>query len=211
MAKPLALIIEDQPNLAMLYEDALRLVGYDIFAISDGLKALNHLATHEAPDLVILDVNLPNMSGRDIHQHIRKNDKFKDTPVIILTANSLMLDQIRPDLKINDHLHVKPIGMKELQDLAKSLRRDADSQRKQQTETQVVPQLDEDHGEKADEGETKTNPPEIPTPDQTVTEIKSESKVELVDSKAETQEHEVVVTTDDETIPSKEDKDPEAT
>jgi|GEM_PF-3181038 len=201
MAKAFALIIEDQPNLAMLYEDALRLIGYDIKAINNGLDALNHLATHEPPDLVILDVNLPGLSGRDIHKHIRTSDKYIDTPVIILTANSLMLNQIRPDAAPNDYLRIKPIGMKELQELAKSLLRGADGKRTHQAETQKVPHLDDTQEEAADEA-PKTNPPSVLSPDDTMVE----DNIAPVDPRAKTQEHKAIITPDDTIIPTEEEE-----
>src|SRR5690606_8869036 len=133
-----------QANLAMLYEDALRLVGYDIFAITDGLQALNHLATHDAPDLVILDVNLPHMSGRDIHKHIRSSAKYADIPVIILTANSLMIEQIRRETAQDDSLYHKPVRMTDLQELAKSLQPGAAGKPTHLAETQKVRRLEQD-------------------------------------------------------------------
>ena len=197
MAKPLALIIEDQPNLAMLYEDALRLIGYDIFAIDDGLKALNHLETNEPPDLVILDVNLPNLSGKDIHRHIRGSQKYASTPVIILTANSLMIEQIRPITVKNDYLYVKPIGMRELQELAKSLQRNDEGTPSFMAETQKVPHL-EDENSDTEEIKTKTNPPTILRPDNSVMETDEQP---IIDSKMETQEHKAIITPEDEIIP----------
>ncbi|MGJ3240774.1 MAG: response regulator transcription factor [Anaerolineae bacterium] len=165
MSKPLALIIEDQPNLAMLYEDALRLVGYDIFAIQDGLTALNHLATHDAPDLVILDVNLPSLSGRDILKHIRGSEKYTDTPVIILTANSLMVEQIRPHTTRNDYLYIKPISMKELQELAKAVKMGTDGKPAYMAETQKVPHLEpENHNTQTSAEDDSTSKPVPPLP-----------------------------------------------
>lgn len=199
MTKALALIIEDQANLAMLYEDALRLIGYDIIAINNGLDALNHLATHEPPDLVILDVNLPGLSGRDIHKHIRTADRYNDTPVIILTANSLMLNQIRHDAAPNDYLRIKPIGMKELQELAKSLLRGKDGKRTHQAETQKIPHLDASKLEEIDET-PKTNPPTVLSPENTMLE----DDIASVDPKAKTQEHKAIITPDDDIISTEE-------
>lgn len=197
MAKPLALIIEDQANIALLYEDALRLVGYDIFAINDGLKALNHLETHDAPDLIILDVNLPNLSGRDIHKHLRNSMKYTETPVIILTANSLAIEQIRPAITKNDYLRIKPIGMRELQELAKSLQRTEDGTLIYQAETQKIPYLEDDFDNLETE-RIKTNPPGILRPDNSTIET---SEQLIVDPKADTQEHKAIITPENDIIP----------
>ncbi|GAB5494507.1 MAG: hypothetical protein Phog2KO_47220 [Phototrophicaceae bacterium] len=144
MPQPLALIIEDQHNLATLYEDALRLVGFNVSAKHDGLEALNHLAMNPAPDFVILDVNLPRLSGREILKHIRGSDKYAQMPVLILTANSLMIEQIRPTLTENDYLHVKPISMLELQDLAKKVRADINQRLANIAETQATPVINDE-------------------------------------------------------------------
>ncbi|MEO1164378.1 MAG: response regulator [Chloroflexota bacterium] len=131
MPKPLALVVEDQINLVTLYEDVLRLVGYDVHSIQDGLKALNYLETNDTPPtLIILDVNLPSLSGQDLHAHIRKNDKYANTPVLILTANSLMAERIKPKITEKDHLYIKPVSVMQLQSLAKSMRPDPNAQRK---------------------------------------------------------------------------------
>ncbi len=196
MAKPLALIIEDQANLAMLYEDALRLVGYDIFSLNDGLKALNHLETNNPPDLVILDVNLPNLSGKDIHRHIRGSQKYADTPVIILTANSLMIEQMHGVIGENDHLFVKPIGMRQLQELAKSLRRDKEGTPSFMADTQKVPHLEEGNAEE-EETKTKTNPPTILRPDNSVMESSEQATIAPT---AQIQERKTIITPEDSII-----------
>lgn len=203
MAKPLALIIEDQANLAMLYEDALRLVGYDIFAIKDGLKALNHLQIAEAPDLIILDVNLPSLSGRDIHKHLRNSKKYDDTPVIILTANTLMIEQLRPACTKNDYLNVKPIGMKELQDLAKALMPTDDGTPTYMAETQKIPYLEDDYEDELETEKMERKSPTILRPDNSTIEI---SEHPIVDPKADTQEHKAIITPDDEVIAQEDDK-----
>src|SRR5688572_30360596 len=141
MQNPVAFVIEDQVNISMLYEDALRLVGYEVVAIRDGLLALNALETREAPSLIILDINLPRLSGRDLHKHIRSREKYNDVPVIILTANSLMAERLAPDMSKRDHLFVKPIGMKEFQELAKAVRPGRDGVPDYMADTHRVPHL----------------------------------------------------------------------
>jgi DNA-binding response OmpR family regulator len=137
MQRPVAFVIEDQASLNVLYEDALRLVGYDVIAVRDGLQALNQLEINEPPTLIILDINLPSLSGRDIHRHIRKHSRYDKTPVMILTANSVMATAIQPDITSKDYLFIKPISMKELQNFAKQMRAaKSDTQEpKQQTES----------------------------------------------------------------------------
>lgn len=186
MVKPLAIIIEDQVNLALLYEDALRLVGYDTVSIHDGLAGLNYLELNDVPDLVILDVNLPRLSGRDILQHIRSSEKFKTLPVIILTANSLMVSQIRPQTTSLDYLFVKPISMQKLQELAKAVKQDVDVLPTHRAETQKVPHLDENGDEFVASPEDVTHIPMNPRINEEAIET---HEMLMIDSMAETQEH----------------------
>ncbi len=141
MSRPFALIIEDQPHLAILYEDTLRLVGYDVFSIHNGLEALNYLAIQNTPDFVILDVNLPSVSGREILKHIRKNETYNEMPVLVLTANTLMIEQIQPEIGENDFLHAKPIGMTELQSYAKRVHQHIRERIESRLETQPMQQI----------------------------------------------------------------------
>jgi DNA-binding response OmpR family regulator len=121
MQRPLAFVIEDQMSLSTLYEDALRLVGYDVKLFRNGLEAINAVEMNEPPAFIILDVNLPGLSGKDVLQHIRKNKKYSDVPILIATANSVMAKVIQPDLTAIDQLFIKPLSMMDLQKMAKDV------------------------------------------------------------------------------------------
>jgi DNA-binding response OmpR family regulator len=123
MQRPLAFVIEDQMNLSILYEDALRLVGYDVKLFRNGLEAVNAIEMNEPPTFIILDVNLPGLSGRDVLQHLRRNKKYENVPILILiaTANSVMAKIIQPELSENDSLFIKPVSMMDLQKMAKDV------------------------------------------------------------------------------------------
>jgi DNA-binding response OmpR family regulator len=191
MPSPVAFVIEDQVNISMLYEDALRLVGYDVVALRDGLLALNALETRAVPDLIILDINLPRLSGRDLHKHIRGRDKYKNVPVIILTANSLMAERLLPEMTVRDHLYVKPIGMKEFQELAKSMRPGRDGVPDYMADTQRIPHLVIEEEEKPKEEATK-----VLTPDDNL----QTRPPNLEEYKLSTQEHKAIITPNDEVI-----------
>lgn len=188
MQLPVAFVIEDQVNISMLYEDALRLVGYDVVALRDGLVALNALETRDAPQLIVLDINLPRLSGRDIHKHIRSRDKFKDVPVIILTANSLMGERLAEEMTPRDHFYIKPIGMKEFQELAKAMKPGRDGVPDYMADTQRIPHL-------AFEEEPKTEAPKILTPTDNL-----ETRPPVIEKKLSTQELKAIITPMDEMI-----------
>ncbi len=88
------LLVEDDPGHARLIEKNVRRAGVSnaIVHVADGTSALNHLfgggsgPTAPAPLLVLLDLNLPDMTGIDILARIKQDDSLKRTPVIVLTT-----------------------------------------------------------------------------------------------------------------------------
>lgn len=81
------LIVDDNPKYL---KDALPMYGYDVVVATDGVQALRTLAktdmTKNPFDLILLDIMMPNMNGWDTLKSIRKNEKTKHIPVIMLTA-----------------------------------------------------------------------------------------------------------------------------
>ena len=84
------LIAEDDANLRQGLIDLLEGEGYEVFPAEDGQKALDCFR-QEAPDLVLLDVMMPEMSGYDVCREIRKSDSR--TPIIMLTAKGEEIDK----------------------------------------------------------------------------------------------------------------------
>ncbi len=78
------LIIEDDPFLSSMYITKLEKSGYETLACEDGQKGWE-LVQEEKPDLVLLDILLPKMSGFEVLKRMRASSKLKDIPVILLT------------------------------------------------------------------------------------------------------------------------------
>ena len=78
------LIIEDDPMLQKLYSDKLTIEGYEVDLAKDGQEGLNK-ALNNNPDLVLLDINLPKISGWYILDELKKTPRTHKTPVIILS------------------------------------------------------------------------------------------------------------------------------
>jgi chemosensory pili system protein ChpA (sensor histidine kinase/response regulator) len=85
MAKPTALIVEDEHDLSFLLAQIVRLAGYEPEVIHSGDIALDRLA-EMVPDLVLLDLNLPKVLGTDILKHIRSEQRLLQVYVIVVTA-----------------------------------------------------------------------------------------------------------------------------
>lgn len=77
-------LVEDDAMLAEIYQTRLELAGYECLVANDGMDGLL-LIRHQLPDLVLLDLMLPQMSGDDILREMRKNDWGKDIKAIFLT------------------------------------------------------------------------------------------------------------------------------
>lgn len=115
---PLALIIEDDPKLADIFNIALKEALYDTEVISDGRLALAKLSD-VVPSVVVLDLHLPEVSGETILQHIRSDDRLVATRVMLATADALKAEKLRSKANI---VLLKPISFTQLRDLAARLR-----------------------------------------------------------------------------------------
>lgn len=82
--KKTILVIEDDLFLIRAYQVKFEKEGFNVLVATEGTSALAYLQK-DPPDLIMLDLMLPGISGFDVLTEIRKNDKWKDVPVIILT------------------------------------------------------------------------------------------------------------------------------
>jgi DNA-binding response OmpR family regulator len=81
------LIVEDDHALRRLYRTALNYAGYEVQEAPDGFDALNIIDTHP-PDLVVLDLNLPMVSGFVVQQDIAARAHTRHIPIIVVTGTS---------------------------------------------------------------------------------------------------------------------------
>lgn len=85
------LVVDDDHATLHLVKRALALKGYKVFCASDGLDALVQIKK-EKPDLVILDVMMPEINGYDVCYQLRFNKDFEQVPIILLTNRDQELD-----------------------------------------------------------------------------------------------------------------------
>ena len=108
------LVIEDEEDLNQTLSFNLENEGYKVTSALKGSEALEILETSSPPDLVILDLMLPDMTGLDICRHIRSKDKLKNISVIIVTAKGEEVDRVVGfELGADDYI-VKPYSIREL-------------------------------------------------------------------------------------------------
>jgi DNA-binding response OmpR family regulator len=79
------LIAEDEPDIRELVAFTLRFAGHEVVAASNGEEAVQ-LATREFPDLILMDVRMPRMTGYDACRVLKANLELKDIPVVFLSA-----------------------------------------------------------------------------------------------------------------------------
>lgn len=104
------LIVDDEPQILRFLRTSLTANDYDVLEASTGAEGLRR-ATAEAPDLIILDLGLPDMDGKDVIRHLRSGS---DTPIIVLSVRAREAEKIEAlDLGANDYL-TKPFGTGEL-------------------------------------------------------------------------------------------------
>ena len=115
--KPIALIVEDDPQLVSIFETAFQMGGFETTTAVDGRIAQEKLQAI-VPDVIFLDVHLPHISGNDLLYKIRRDDRFHQTKVILSTADSRIASQLREEATM---VLLKPVSFKELVELAKSL------------------------------------------------------------------------------------------
>lgn len=113
MHKPTILLIEDEEDIVALIKLQAEISGYKFLSETDGLNGFRAIE-REKPDLVILDIMLPGMSGLDVCRKIKSSPELKSTPVIIISAKSEELDVILGlELGADDYV-TKPFSSKVL-------------------------------------------------------------------------------------------------
>jgi DNA-binding response OmpR family regulator len=104
------LVVDDEPKITQLVRDYLERAGFGVHIAADGKTALSQART-EKPDLVILDLGLPQMDGLDVTRELRKSS---DVPIIMLTARGEESDKlVGLELGADDYV-TKPFSPKEL-------------------------------------------------------------------------------------------------
>lgn len=105
------LVAEDEQSLNDLLQDALRMDGYETISAKHGLEALR-LAREEKPDLIILDINMPQIDGFEVLEKLRKENN--NVPIIVLTARDQKDDKATGFGLGADDFVTKPFGLEEL-------------------------------------------------------------------------------------------------
>jgi DNA-binding response OmpR family regulator len=107
------IVVEDEPDAAELFAEMMRVSGYRVLKTFSSAPAISLIA-QEHPDVVILDIMMPDVSGLEVLRFMRREPKLKGTPVIVVSARSMPSD-IREGLEAGATLYLtKPVGYLDL-------------------------------------------------------------------------------------------------
>ena len=115
-AKKCVVCIEDEPEMIDLVKLILSRKGYAVTGANGGREGLEAIR-RDKPDLVLLDLMMPDMDGWEVYQQMKANDAMKDIPVIVVTAKAQSIDKVLGlhIAKVDDYI-TKPFGPQELLD-----------------------------------------------------------------------------------------------
>ena len=114
MSKKRVLCIEDHPEMIELIRLILGRQGFDVDGAEGGREGLKSIQENP-PDLVLLDLMMPDMDGWEVYRQIKANDRLKEIPVIAVTAKAQGIDRVLGlHIAGMDDFITKPFGPKEL-------------------------------------------------------------------------------------------------
>ena len=117
------LVVEDNMTNLKLVEVVLRKYGYEVLKAADGEQAIE-TAIREKPDLILMDIQLPKISGYDVTKTLKSREDTADIPVIALTAKAMAGDSEKALAAGCDDYISKPLDTRELPRKIQSFLRD---------------------------------------------------------------------------------------
>ena len=118
--KKTVVIVEDEPDAAEMFGEMMRVTGFDVVKLNSSTPAISTI-TAEKPDLVILDIMMPDVSGLDVLRYMRGEPDLKDIPVILVSAKSMPTD-IQEGMNAGASTYLtKPVGFLELKSAVEEL------------------------------------------------------------------------------------------
>ena len=106
------LIVDDEPDLVKVAAFRLKKSGYEVMVAVNGRDALESVKK-EKPNLILLDLRIPLISGQEVCKTLKSDDRFKNIPVIIFTASAERVSEKVVEMGADDYL-IKPFNPEEL-------------------------------------------------------------------------------------------------
>jgi DNA-binding response OmpR family regulator len=119
-AQKTVMIIEDEPDAAELFAEMMRVNGFRVLKSYSSTPAMNLIA-QEKPDVIILDIMMPDISGIEVLRYIRREPALASIPVIVVSAKSMPSD-VRTGLEAGASAYLtKPVGYIDLKNAVDSV------------------------------------------------------------------------------------------
>jgi DNA-binding response OmpR family regulator len=114
--KKIILVVDDEPDILLTVSQMLEMSGYTVIQAKDGVECINKLNELEVvPDLVLLDIMMPDVSGWDVAAKIKENPAWMKIPIIFLTAKGDIMSVGMGNLAAEDYI-VKPFNVTDLRE-----------------------------------------------------------------------------------------------
>ncbi|MDR9467767.1 response regulator [Marinospirillum sp.] len=124
MAK--VLVVDDEPNIVLSLEFLMQQAGFEVKTAEEGETALELVASFQ-PDLLLLDISLPGISGFEVLETLREQDEFKRLPIIMLTAHGREVEKEKGLALGADDYITKPFSTRQLVDKVTALIQEKDN------------------------------------------------------------------------------------
>ncbi len=117
------MIIEDEPDAAELFAEMMRVNGFRVIKMFSSAPAIP-IISQEKPDLILLDIMMPDISGLEVLRYMRREPELAAIPVIVVSAKSMPGD-IKTGLEAGASLYLtKPVGFRDLKEAAEKVLND---------------------------------------------------------------------------------------
>jgi CheY-like chemotaxis protein len=117
MAKPTVLIVEDSPDIAQPLADAFRYAEFTVHLAATAVAALQ-IASEYRPDLIIMDIRLPDLDGLSVARTLKSDPATQPIPIVAMTAHDVTADQARTIGKTCVGHYQKPVRPRDMVNLA---------------------------------------------------------------------------------------------
>ena len=107
------MIVDDSETIRRTAETLLRKAGCEVVTAADGFESLSRIVDH-APDIIFVDIMMPRLDGYQTCALIKRNEMFKNTPVVMLSSKDGLFDRARGRIAGSDQYMVKPFTRSEL-------------------------------------------------------------------------------------------------
>lgn len=121
----LVLVVDDEPNIVLSLEFLMRQAGFEVVTAGDGEAALQRVA-EQRPDLILLDISLPGLSGFEVLERLRAQPEHARLPIIMLTAHGREVEREKGLALGADDYITKPFSTRALVDKVQALLAEGD-------------------------------------------------------------------------------------